>query len=196
MRFNHIRTVACLLGLTATLGTSFAADNPFLGGWELTIPGGAAGWLGVEEANGGLKASLLWGGGSVVPLDGARIEKDQLVLTRKHSSRSKDASGKTINRVSVETITATADGDALKLTSVMPRENGQGQDKSDFTGRREPPMPPAPDLSQVKFGEPDPALQRQGPDRLAAHRPERDQRLERERRTAGQCGVARRGQTS
>jgi hypothetical protein len=153
-RFNHIRRAACLLGLAATLGTSLAADNPFLGGWELTIPGGAAGWLGVEEANGGLKASLLWGGGSVVPLDGAKIEKDQLVLTRKHSSRSKNASGKTINRVSFETITATPDGDALKLTSVMPRENGQGQDKSDFTGRREPPMPPAPDLSQVKFGDP------------------------------------------
>jgi len=154
MRFNHIRTAACLLGLAATLGTSLAAENPFLGGWELTIPGGAAGWLGVEEVNGGLKASLLWGGGSVVPLEGAKLENDQLVLTRKHSSRSKDASGKTIDRVSFETITATADGDALKLTSVMPHENGQGQDKADFTGRREPPMPPSPDLSQVKFGEP------------------------------------------
>jgi hypothetical protein len=154
MRFNPIRTAACLLSLAATLGTTLAADNPFLGGWELTIPGGAAGWLGVEDINGSLKASLLWGGGSVVPLDGAKLEKDQLVLTRKHSSRSKDASGKTINRESFETITATVDGDVLKLTSVTPRENGQGQDKADFTGRREPPMPPAPDLSQVKFGEP------------------------------------------
>ena len=42
----------------------------------------------------------------------------------------------------------------LIITSVMPHENGQGQDKADFTGRREPPMPPSPDLSQVKFGEP------------------------------------------
>ena len=154
MRFNHIRTAACLLGLTAALGTSIAADNPFLGGWELTIPGGAAGWLGVEDVNRSLKASLLWGGGSVVPLDGARIEKDRLVLTRKHSSQRKDASGKTINQVSFETITASLDGDVLKLTSVQPRLNGQGQDKADFTGRREPPVPPAPDLSQVKFGDP------------------------------------------
>jgi hypothetical protein len=154
MRFNHIRTVACLLSMAATLGTSLAADNPFLGGWELTIPGGAAGWLGVEAVNGGLKASLLWGGGSVVPLDGAKLEKDQLVLTRKHTSRVKDASGKTTNRVSIETITASLDGDVLKLTTVMPRDNGQGETKADFAGRREPPMPPAPDLSQVKFGEP------------------------------------------
>jgi len=153
-RLNHIRIVACLLSLAATLGTSLAADNPFLGGWELTIPGGAAGWLGVEDVNGQLKASLLWGGGSVVPLDGARIEADRLILTRRHSSTRKDASGKEIRRVRLETITATVDGDVLKLTTVTPRENGQGQDKADFTGRREPPMPPAPDLSQVKFGDP------------------------------------------
>ena len=153
MRLNHIRTVACLLGLAATLGTSLAADNPFLGGWELTIPGGAAGWLGVEDVNGRLKASLLWGGGSVVPLDAAKLEGDRLILTRRHSSTRKDASGKDVRRVTLETITATVDGDVLKLTTVTPRENGQGQDKADFTGRREPPMPPAPDLSQVKFGD-------------------------------------------
>jgi hypothetical protein len=154
MRLNPIRTVACLLGLAATLGTSLAADNPFLGGWELTIPGGAAGWLGVEDVNGRLKASLLWGGGSVVPLDAAGIEEDRLILTRRHTSTRKDASGKDVRRVTLETITATVDGDVLKLTTVTPRENGQGQDKADFTGRREPPMPPAPDLSQVKFGDP------------------------------------------
>ena len=73
----------------------------------------------------------------------------------------------------METITATVDGDVLKLTTVTPRENGQGQDKAEFTGRREPPMPPAPDLAKVKFGDAHPALQRQGPHRLAAHRPER-----------------------
>jgi hypothetical protein len=154
MRSTHLRTVACLLGLAASLGTSLAVGNPFLGGWELTIPGGAAGWLGVEDVNGRLKASLLWGGGSVVPLDGARIENDRLILTRRHVSTRKDATGKDIRRVRLETITATLDGDVLKLTTVTPRENGQGQDKADFTGRREPPMPPAPDLSQVKFGDP------------------------------------------
>ena len=109
----------------------------------------------MEEVNGHLKASLLWGGGSVVPLDGAKIEKGQLILTRKHTSQRKDASGKTVNGASASKRSlATVDGDALKLTSVKPRENGQGEDKADFTGRREPPMPPAPDLSQVKFGEP------------------------------------------
>ena len=147
MRCYCNRAILSLLALTATLGLALAAENPFLGGWELTIPGGAAGWLGVEEVKGGLKARLLWGGGSVVPLESAKFEKGKLVLTRKLSSQRKDASGKTVKVISIETITATVDGDELKLTSVKPREDGQGEDKAEFTGRREPPMPPAPDLA-------------------------------------------------
>src|SRR5439155_11316419 len=34
--------------------------------------------------------------------------------------------------------------------------NGQGEEKVEFTGKRSPAMPPAPDLSKVKFG---PAIQ-------------------------------------
>ena len=154
MRFLSFRASIPLFALTAALGTASAADNPFLGGWELTIPGGAAGWLGVEEVNGQLKASLLWGGGSVVPLSSAKLEGDRLVVTRRSTSQRKDENGKNVTVFTTETITASADGDVLKLTSIKPRQNGQGEDKADFTGRREPPMPPAPDLSQVKFGEP------------------------------------------
>lgn len=153
-RFLSFRAIVPLFALTAALGTASAADNPFLGGWELTIPGGGAGWLGVEEANGQLKASLLWGGGSVVPLNSAKLEMGRLVLTRRNSSQRKDENGKNVTVFTTETITASADGDVLKLTSTKPRQNGQGEDKADFTGRREPPMPPAPDLTQVKFGEP------------------------------------------
>lgn len=85
MRFHNIRAIVCLSILTAAVGTTAAADNPFLGGWELTIPGGAAGWLGVEEVGGQLHASLLWGGGSVVPLDSAKLEAGKLVVTRKQT---------------------------------------------------------------------------------------------------------------
>jgi hypothetical protein len=154
MRFLSLRAIVPLFALAAALGTALAADNPFLGGWELTIPGGAAGWLGVEEVNGQLKASLLWGGGSVMPLDSAKLEMGRLFLTRRNSSQRKDENGKNVTVTTTETIIAKADGDVLKLTSIKPRQNGQGEDKADFTGRREPPMPPAPDLSQVKFGEP------------------------------------------
>ena len=154
MRFLSLRTLVPLFGLTFALSTASAADNPFLGGWELTIPGGGAGWLGVKEADGQLRASLLWGGGSVVPLNSAKVEMGRLILTRKNSFQRKDENGKNVTVVTTETITASADGDVLKLTTIKPRQNGQGEDKADFTGRRAPPMPPAPDLSQVKFGEP------------------------------------------
>ena len=53
-----------------------AAENPFLGRWALTIPGGGAGWLGIAETNGQLQGSILWGGGSVVPVSSTRVEGD------------------------------------------------------------------------------------------------------------------------
>jgi hypothetical protein len=141
------------MAIAAVRGIAAAAENPFLGDWGLTLPGGAAGWLGVETTNGHLRASVMWVAGSVVPVASARLEKDHLVLTREHTSQRKEA-GKTIKRTIIETITATVEGNALKGTSVQPRENGQGEDKTSFTGKRTPPMPPAPDLKKVKFGPP------------------------------------------
>ena len=129
-----------------------AADNPFLGQWQLTIPGGAAGWLGVEEKGGRLEASMLWGWGSVGPVASAKVDGERLILTRKHEFERKDAAGKKTKVTLTETITGTLQGDEIKLVSVKPRESGQGEDKAEFGGRRQPPMPPAPDLSRVKYG--------------------------------------------
>ena len=147
------RIVALLLAVAAVRGIAAAADNPFLGDWELTLPGGAAGWLGVEETGGKLRASVMWVAGSVVPVASAKIEKDKLVLTRQHTSERK-VGDKTIKKTIIETITATVEGDTLKGTSVRPGENGQAEQKTSFTGKRTPPLPPAPDLSKVKFGPP------------------------------------------
>ena len=135
-------------------GNPVLAENAFLGEWALTIPGGAAGWLGVEESGGQLKASMLWGWGSVEPVASAKVENGKLVLTRKHDFERKDASGKKTKGTIVETITATVQGDQISLVSVKPRENGQGEDKSDFDGRKQPPMPAAPNLSKIRFGTP------------------------------------------
>jgi hypothetical protein len=51
-------------------------------------------------------------------------------------------------------ITATRDGDDLKLTTVTKRSDGSESKEQHFTGHRQPPMPPAPDLAKVRFGEP------------------------------------------
>jgi hypothetical protein len=90
----------------------------------------------------------------VVPPDSAKMEMGKLVVTRKNKSQRKDESGKTVTVTNIETILALLDGDTLKLTSIKARDNGSGEDRAEFTGRREPVMPPAPDLAQVKFGKP------------------------------------------
>src|ERR1035441_4618433 len=78
----------------------------------------------------------------------------KLILTRKHEVPRKDENGKTIKTTITETILASAHGDTLRLTSIKQHEDGQGEDRAEFTGRREPPMPAAPDLAKVKFGKP------------------------------------------
>ena len=134
--------------------SSFAAENPFLGRWALTIPGGGAGWLGVTEDGAQLKGSILWGGGSVVPVTSTKVEGDTLIITRVNESRQKDADGKTAVKKTTETITAKLDGDNLKLTTSTVGDDGKVRGHADFTGKRIPPVPPAPNLARVKFGEP------------------------------------------
>ena len=138
-------TIAAVLSLGTLLQ---AADSPFVGRWALTIPGGGAGWLGVESKDGALSSSVLWGGGSVVPTNGTKIEGDTLFVTREQ----KNKEGKL---AAIETITAKIEGENLKLTT--SRKNAEGKEvgkPQDFTGKRIADVPPAPDLAKVKFGAP------------------------------------------
>src|SRR5438093_13698498 len=86
---KHLAFIMSAMALITTT-SALAAENPFLGRWALTIPGGGAGWLGVTEDGGQLKGSILWGGGSVVPVTSTKIEGDTLILTRVNESRQKE----------------------------------------------------------------------------------------------------------
>jgi hypothetical protein len=135
------------LAATSLSPLSQGAENPFIGRWALTIPGGGAGWLGVEESDGMLRSYVLWGGGSVVPTAQTKLEDDTLIVTRE----SKNKEGK----ISTETITAKATGNTLALTVL--KRNPAGKDMgqpAEFTGKRIADLPQPPDLSQVKFGPP------------------------------------------
>jgi hypothetical protein len=143
---------ACFLSLS--LMYVEAAENPFLGRWGLTLPNGRAGWLGVVQTNGALKGSLLWGGGSVLPVDETKIEGDTLVIKRYSTSKPKGKAGKKGEEKSTETIIAQVDGDQMNLTTETVKANGQRSEKARFTGQRIPPLPPRPTLAKVKFGEP------------------------------------------
>ena len=149
---KHIAFIVSTVALVTT--SAVAVENPFLGCWALTIPGGGAGWLGVTEDGAQLKGSVLWGGGSVVPVTSTKVEGDTLILTRVNESRQKDADGKTVVKKSTETITAKLDGDNMKLTTSTAGDDGKVRGRADFTSKRIPPVPPAPDLAKVKFGEP------------------------------------------
>jgi len=148
--------LAFIVGAAALLTTTLvAAENPFLGRWALTIPGGGAGWLGVVETNGELKGSLLWGGGSVLPVTSTKVEGDTLIVTRVNESRSKDAAGQTVVKKSTETITGKLNGDNLKLSTSTVGDDGKPRGRAAaFSGKRIPPVPPTPDLAKVKFGAP------------------------------------------
>jgi len=141
-----IRFLAVIAMLACNAALS-AADNPFVGRWALTIPGGGAGWLGVEEKAGALSSSVLWGGGSVVPTTSTKVAGDSLIVTREQ----KDKDGKVIT----ETITAKTAGELMQLTTIKRNAEGAplGQ-AATFTGKRIADLPARPDLSKVKFGAP------------------------------------------
>jgi hypothetical protein len=127
-----------------------AGENPFIGSWALTIPGGGAGWLGVQQEGAELVGSILWGGGSVVPVTSVHVDGDALIVTRVRQQRRRG--GDVIRQT--ETITATLDGDQMKL--VLRRTDAQGKTRgeAEFSGQRIPPLPAAPDLNKVEFGDP------------------------------------------
>ncbi len=147
---TRLLTAFAALGFSMTLN---AAENPFIGRWALTIPGGGAGWLGVEAKDGKIDTTILWGGGSVVPVTTSTLDGETLILTR--VSKDKDK-----NEI-VETITAKVAGDELQLTTQKQNASTPGAapgKPAKFTGKRIADLPPAPDLSKVKFGEPIPLL--------------------------------------
>jgi len=132
--------------------------SEFLGQWTIDIDGGGVGWLEVRQEDKYLDGDLLWIGGSVLPVSSIFLEKDQvLVVTQSNNVvRTRDESNEP-KRVQVVTnwLEITKNGEnkitGLRLT---PRRNGIGVDSSAFNGTLLPAVPPAPDLSAVKFGEP------------------------------------------
>lgn len=152
-----MKSVTCLtlyvLGvsvLSATCTRAIAADNPFVGNWALTIPGGGAGWLGIVDNDGKLTGSILWGGGSVVPVSEVRVEGDTLVVTRVHQRRRRGASAPIRE---TELIKATLDGNTMHLNTQRTGAGGKVRRKASFSGKRIPPVPAAPDLGKIKYGD-------------------------------------------
>ncbi len=136
-------------------GPDARAQEEFLGRWALTIPGGGAGWLEIRKENGWYDGSILWGGGSVVPVSSVFFTDGTLNVTRTREVTRKDATGRVVRKQQfTELLSGRVDGDRIWFRQFNPRDNGLGLDSAEFSGRRIPDLPPRPDLSKVKFGDP------------------------------------------
>lgn len=152
-----VRIMAVVISLftLGVLTSASAGVDEFVGRWALDLPGGA-GWLEIHEANGYLDGSILWYGGSVVPVDYVHMEGDLLVVTRtSRMERDKDADGNP-QRVQLRAsrIELARYGDILVGKLIEPSNDGLAVNVRKFIGNKIPDLPPAPDLSKVKFGKP------------------------------------------
>jgi len=163
VRKTWIVLLIAALGVTGLPILAFAAEGDagsYLGNWALNLPGGA-GWLNVRmdkdfAGKEYLEGDILWYGGSVEPVNGiAILHEKSLMITRVNEvPRKKDAKGKiTRQQNQVTGIQIHVSGDELQGLVSTPEADGLKYNEIEFTGKRIPPPPAAPDLSKVKFGD-------------------------------------------
>jgi len=123
----------------------------FYGMWTLEIEDGSVGWLEVNDSKGFLDASLLWQGGSVLPVSSVYFCDDHtLAVTMSNNVRRNDER----SFVSTRTYIFERTGNNLTGTLLTPARDGMNVSKRKFTGWRLADPAPAPDLSKVKYGIP------------------------------------------
>ncbi|MEM7476824.1 MAG: DUF1080 domain-containing protein [Planctomycetota bacterium] len=128
--------------------------KPFVGTWAFELPDGNPAWLGVFDAAEGPSASLLWSVGNPRTVNDLQVAEGKLTFKRNVKWRPygnpKDV------WVLKQPITVVHDGDGLTLYAEQTALNApeQSPQKIELVGTKMPPMPPRPDLAQVKFSTP------------------------------------------
>ena len=153
MNYRLFTTLLALFFVSFGFSQPDKPANPFLGMWTLDIEGGSVGWLEVHEQDGYLDANLLWKGGSVLPVAHVyQAGNNTLVVTRTNER----TPGKTPDRkhMLTQTFRMHRVGDHIMGQSKAPRWGQPGENTEFFVGTLLPAVPPAPDLSQVKYGAP------------------------------------------
>ena len=131
--------------------------SEFLGQWTIDIEGGSVGWLEVRQEENYLDADVLWGGGSVLPVSNIFLAKDHVLMVQRSNNivRKSDENN---NPVKSQLVTSwmeiTKNGEKINGILLSPRRNGLSVDTTTFVGTKLPPVPPAPDMVNLKFGEP------------------------------------------
>lgn len=129
----------------------------FLGQWTFDIGTNQVGWLEVRQNEGFLDGDLLWAEGSVVPVPFIYVNNNTLYVGRnpRKTVRAKDEGGKEIRSHNIPSwIEVKTNGDNIAGYHLTPKTAGIGVDTLWIKGTKLPDVPPAPDLSKIKFGEP------------------------------------------
>ncbi|MCG6188094.1 3-keto-disaccharide hydrolase [Maribellus maritimus] len=147
--------VTAILCFAVLTGWGQNSKNGFFGMWTMAIENGSVGWLNVNEDKGYLDAELLWQGGSVLPVANVYFEDENtLVVTRSQERpvNRNDEDGRKF--VVTQTYRFIRNGDKATGVAVFPSRDRMSINKTKFEAWKLPPVPPTPDLSKVKYGEP------------------------------------------
>lgn len=137
--------------LAVFISSAQNSKKDFYGMWTIEVEGGGVGWLGVNEDEGFLDASLLWKGGSVTPVSHVYFFDDNtLVVTRTREMKK----GEDRKHVITQSYVFKRDGDNIEGFTMAPERDGMGTRRENFKAWRLPCVGDAPDLSQVKYGKP------------------------------------------
>jgi hypothetical protein len=150
-RTNGMTRSLVLIAAFVLTGSNLIAESipkEMIGDWSLSIESGEAGWLSVSENEGLPEVAMLINVGSILPLKGVEVREGKLDIPLKTQRDGKDGPVLSRTRAMVSFGNGQLRGEILTIFA-------DGREERDpFTGKAIPPMPPAPDLSKVSFGEP------------------------------------------
>lgn len=159
---NSLRNVAVVCGVTMAVCSAHGQQhgakpvkprNGLWDNWGLVMPDGAAGWLTLSVVEGQPQGEL-WTVGGGKQLTRFSRDGDSLSFLRKVrvGKPAYEGGPPTGERVPCKHV-ATVENDTIQLVMYRPRKDGRLEPVR-FQGKRLPPLPPKPKLSQVKYGDP------------------------------------------
>jgi hypothetical protein len=149
------RITLILLVAAFQLPALHAQENieAFLGRWALEFEEGI-GWLEVRQEDGFLDADLLWRWGSVLPVADVHVTESNLVVTRISNAAFELGNGERRTQTITATLTLEGKGKHLIGKMIMPNKDGLGAEIFYVKATKNPPLPPAPDLTRLNFEDP------------------------------------------
>ena len=146
---RHLLFALCALLLLAPGVRAEPVPETLQGDWTFTLSSGQPGWISVGETDDGKpEVAMLVDVGPIRPLKGVEFRDGKIHVPLK--TRRQGKGGPILSKHSA---TLWAESGTLK-GEVVTSYPDETEERSAFTAKRIPPMPPAPDLSKVKWGEP------------------------------------------